>query len=56
MSNRFLVVLSVASFCAGMVVLATFDTKIGTFLGILLASGGSMTPLAVISRRKRTDT
>jgi hypothetical protein len=55
-SNWLLVALAVASFCAGVVVLAMFDIKISTFLGILLASGGSMTPLAVISRRNRTDT
>ena len=55
MSNLLLAAISIASFGAGIVVAALFDTKLGLFLAILLVGVGGMTPLAVISRRKETD-
>jgi hypothetical protein len=54
-SNQVLGAISIASFCAGIIVVALFDSKLSLFIAILLVGVGGMTPLAVFSRRKGTD-
>lgn len=56
LSNRVLAAISAVSIFTGIAVVALFDTKISLFVAILLVAAGGMTPLAIISRRRETDT
>jgi hypothetical protein len=55
MTNRQLVALSILSFLAGLAVLLVFDSKIATFVGVLIACAGGSVPLGIVLRRHHPE-